>query len=292
MGRPLKVKKLNPDADPSGAVDYGYPNNGQTNNDYNNSEPGVTGGYTADIRVTANFNLPAAGTCNAVTTSNAVSGTGTIFSYNGMVSGATVYANGINIGVINAIANNTSFTLTANSAANVTNATITFDTGPVNSYILRQKGKKKFMVVGEYNVQDEGIAAGAKYFIKTPDTTDWSQFGAGPDAGAGKIFTSTANGTNVTVQSGVVGIVDVCTLVDGTPSAGEMSIEVYNDGTTTHALTLTNHWVRDFDNNVTPEDGTNTKYVATIFNDNGDTVPDPAANLDQVWTIVGIENWC
>jgi hypothetical protein len=62
-----------------------------------------------------------------------------------------------------------------------------------------------------------------------------------------------------------------------------MSLEVYNDGSTTYAMELQNHWVRDFDNaNIE----TGTQYVATIFNSNG-TV-DPATG----YTIVGIENFC
>lgn len=286
MGRPLKVRKANAAADPSGLVDYGFPNDQTTNNDWDDNEPGVTGGYDGAIRVTANLNLPGAGTLTANTASATVTGTGTVFDYNGMSAGATVYADGVNIGTINTVANATSFTLTANSAANVTGATFTFDTGAKNAWILRQKGKRKYMCALDLTIQDEGIAEGGKYFIHyNPVNSDWAFFGAGPDAAYGKVFTSTANGVGVTTD-GAVKPVEVCTLVDGTPNVGEVQIEVYNNGTTTNALSLTNHWVRDFDNDVTPEDGTNTKFVATIFNDSGNV--DPATN----YTIVGIENWC
>ena len=127
------------------------------------------------------------------------------------------------------------------------------------------------------------IANGGMYIITSVSDTDWQALGAGPDAGYGKVFTASANGVGLTTN-GVCKPVAVCTLSDDTtPPAGEMYLEVNNDGTTTRALELQNHWVRDFDNaNIE----TGTHYVATIFNDGG--------NVDAAtgYTIVGIENYC
>lgn len=283
MGRPLKTYKYNDPVD----VDLGFPNDGSTDNGYDTNNPGVTGGYDGYIRVTANVNLPGAGTITAATNSTAVVGVGTQFDYSGLNTGSPIYVNGVEIGTVDSIANATHLTLDANSASNVSAGAFTFDTTEVNGYILRQKGKRKFMVALSSTIQDEGIAAGGKYFINYAGDTDWNALGAGPDAGYGKIFTASSDGAGLST-GGAVNIVDVCTLVDGSPNAGEMVLEVYNDGNTTNACSITNHWVRDFENNAEPLDdnAVNTKYIATIFNNNGDV--DPATN----YTIVAVENWC
>lgn len=285
MGRPIKTKKYQ---DAVGYVDYGFPNDGTTDNDYSSNQPGVVGGIrdnSEDIEVKMNMNLPGAGTISAATNSATVTGVGTQFTYSGMKTGsaAYLYADGVLLGAIDSIANATSLTLSANSAANVSGATFTYDTGSQNGMLYRQKSKKKFMTVMNTSVQDEGIAAGGMYIITSVSDTDWQALGAGPDAAYGKVFTATANGVGLSTN-GVVQPVAICTLVDdATPAPGEMRIAVYNDGSTTNAMELTNHWVRDFDNaNIE----TGTHYVATIFNDGGNV--DPATG----YTIVGIENFC
>lgn len=287
MGRPLKTRKYQQDTGTT--VDYGVPNNGNTNNGYDTDNPGIIGGFNGPIRVTTNINLPGAGTVTGNTASAVLTGTGTVFDYNGLQNGSIIYANGVEIGTVSSISNATSLTMTANSTANVSGVTYTFDTGVRDGYIFRQKGKKKFMVIQDVTVQDEGIAAGGTYWINDPQGTDWSQFGAGPDAGYGKVFTSTASGPNVSLEDGTVKPVGICTLVDSnSPAAGEMSMAVYNDGDTTYACSIKNTHVRDFDNNVAPLDNNpdNTQFIATIFNDNG--------NVDSAtgFTIVGVENWC
>ena len=286
MGRPIKTKKYQEDL--GAYVDYGFPNDGTTDNGYDDNQPGVVGGIrtnSEDIQVKMNMNLPGAGTITATTGSATVTGVGTMFNYNGMRSAADafLYVNGVALGAIQSIANATSLTLTANSAVAVSGATYTFDTGVASGSIFRQKSKKKFMVVENNSIQDEGIANGGMYIITSVSDTDWQALGAGPDAGYGKVFTASANGVGLTTN-GVCKPVAVCTLSDDTtPPAGEMYLEVNNDGTTTRALELQNHWVRDFDNaNIE----TGTHYVATIFNDGG--------NVDAAtgYTIVGIENYC
>jgi hypothetical protein len=277
MGRPLKTRKYQADTDT--VVDNGFPNDGTTDNGWSDNDPGIVGGYDGPIRVTMNINIPGAGTVAANTASATVTGTGTQFAYNGLAAGSVVYANGVEIGTVDAVANATSFTLTANSAANVSGATYTFDTGARNGYILRQKGKRKFMAVLDTTVEDEGIASGGQYMITSASNTDWNALGAGVGAGYGKVFTANANGVGL-ATNGTVAPVAVCTLVqDGAPAAGELSMEVYNDGDTYYATAITNHWVSS------DEDDT-TKYVATIFNDSG--------NVDEAtgYTIVGVENWC
>jgi hypothetical protein len=286
MGRPLKTRKYQ--ADTNTTVDQGFPNNGSTNNGYSNNQPGIVGGFNGAIRVTMNINIPGSGTVTGNTASAVLTGTGTQFAYNGIRNGSNVYANGVLIGAVSSIANATSITMTANSTANVSGATYSFDTGPMDGYILRQKGKSKYMVVSDSQIQDEGIAVGGQYFINGANDTNWNALGAGPDAAYGKVFTATASGVGLTT-TGTAYPVGICTLVDSaTPAAGEMSMEVYNDGDTTYAYVIKNTRVRDFDNNNTPIDNNanNTTFIATIMNDGGNV--DPATG----YTIVGVENWC
>ena len=287
MGRPLKTRKYQEDTNTT--VDQGFPNNGSTNNGWDTNEPGVTGGYDGAIKVSMNMNVPGAGTITAATNSTTVTGVGTQFDYNGITDGdAILYVNGVALGTVQTVNSATGITLTANAAANVSGASYTFDTGVQNGYILRQKGKKKFLVIRNTTIQDEGIAAGGIYMITDANDTDWAALGAGPDAAYGKVFTASTSGIGLSTN-GSVHPVATCILVDNTsPAAGEMYMEVYNDGDTTYAEQLTNRWVRDYDNNIAPIDdnANNTKYIATILNSNGNV--DPATG----YTIVGIENWC
>lgn len=286
MGRPLKTRKYQ--ADTNTTVDQGFPNNGNTNNGYSTNEPGITGGFDGVIRVQMNINIPGSGTVTGNTASAVLTGTGTQFQYNGIASGSVIYADGVSIGIVDSVANATSLTMTANATSNVSGATYTFDSGPDDGYILRQKGKSKYMVVLQRQIQDEGIAVGGQYFINSASDTDWNALGAGPDAAYGKVFTAKASGVSLTTD-GTAYPVGICTLVDSaTPAAGEMSMEVYNDGDTTYAYVIKNTRVRDFDNNDSPIDNNanNTTFIASIFNDSGNV--DPATG----YTIVGVENWC
>lgn len=277
MGRPLKTRKYQEDTDT--VVDSGFPNDGSTDNAYSQNQPGIVGGYNGPIRVTVNMNIPGAGTVTGNTASATLTGTGTQFDFNGLQSGSIIYVNGVELGTVGTVDSATAVTLTGNAAANVTGSAYSFDTGANDGYILRQKGKKKFLVAKNTTVQDEGIAAGGMYFIETVGNTDWAALGAGADAGYGKIFTASASGVGLST-TGTVLPVAVCTLVDSSdPAAGEFYMEVYDDGNTNLATSITNHWVRS-DANV------DTKYVASIFNDGGNV--DPATG----YTIVGVENWC
>ena len=140
MGRPLKTRKYQQDTGVT--VDYGFPNDGTTSNDWNDNNPGITGGYDGAIRVTANFLMNGQGTISAASNDATVTGTGTDFQYCGIEVGSLIYVNGTLLGEVDSITNGTSLELTGNAAATVTGSTWTFTRGPRNAYILRQKGKK------------------------------------------------------------------------------------------------------------------------------------------------------
>lgn len=277
MGRPLKVQKYQQDTNTN--VDYGFPNDGQTDNGYSDNQPGVTGGWDGYIRCSVNLTLPGAGTIVAATNSTTVTGTGTQFNQAGIGGGAQIIVNGVVLGTVDTVDSATQITLNANSAAAVSGAAYSFNNGVQNGYILRQKGKSKYLVALANTIEDEGITQGGTYFISSASNTDWAALGAGTTAGYGQVFTATASGVGLTTN-GQVAPAAVCQMVaNGNPDPGEFYVEVYNDGDTYYASTLTNHWVES------SEDDT-TKYVASIFNDSGNV--DPATG----YTIVGIENWC
>jgi hypothetical protein len=286
MGRPLKTRKYNAAAGVT--VDYGFPTDGAPTNDFDDSAPGVVGGWpeTSDqVEITSVFlQQVGAGTITANTASAVVTGVGTDFSQAGGIGGATIYNSlGVELGVIDSVANTTSLTLTANCTANITAVSFTFAEED-NGYIIRQKGKKKFLVARKQTIQDEGIALGGTYMIVNTSDTDWAALGAGTNASNGKIFTATASGVGLTT-GGQVYPVGICVLVDGGGTLGlnEMRIEIDNDGTTTNIMSLTNRWARDFDNS---NNATGTKYLVSTYNDNGDV--DEASG----YTIVSIDNWC
>jgi hypothetical protein len=276
MGRPLKTRKYQQDTGTT--VDYGFPNDGTTDNDYSNNQPGIVGGYDSPTRVTATFSMNGQGTIDADSTSTTITGNGTDFQYCGIEAGSLIYVGDTLLGEVASITDGTELELGDNAAVDVTAGTWTFTRGPRNAYILRQKGKKKFMIVDANDLQDEGIAKNNTYFITNASDTDWVALGAGPDAAYGKIFTATADGVGL-ATNGTVAPVMVATLVQATPEGNEFSMEVYNDGDTYQATAITNHWVSS------DEDDTS-KYIATIFNSNGDV--DPATG----YTIVAVENWC
>lgn len=121
-------------------------------------------------------------------------------------------------------------------------------TGAGSGRILRQKGAHKFLVAKAADIQDEDIIAGNTYMINDPSGTNWAQFGAGPNAAQGDIFTATINGSAAVVDNGTVWDVGVCVLSNtGTPTAGNMSVEYsLGDSAAVYASYITNKWVRDW----------------------------------------------
>jgi hypothetical protein len=295
MGRPLKIRKQN---DNGTHIDEGFPNDGTTSNGYDGDNPGVVGGtqggtstYSKQIAANGRILVKAVGTITTDTTDQVI-GTDTVFDVYSLSSGnSEVYvddgAGGYTlVGVVDSV--DDAETITLQDPANVEVTDAAFYVATVNnSGLLRQKGAKKFLIVSYISIQDEGIAPGQAYMISDLQDTDWAALGAPQNATEGVVFTATASGSGLTTD-GVVYPVGVCTLTDSSDPAGpnQVSVAVYNDGDTTYATKITNHWVRDFDNTVTPEDGTNTKFVATFFNDGG--------NVDTAtgYTLVGINNWC
>jgi hypothetical protein len=103
--------------------------------------------------------------------------------------------------------------------------------------IIAQKGAHKFQVSDETVIQDEDIVAGQEYRISSVSGTNWSQFGAGPNANTNDVFTAAINGSAAVVDNGTVQNVAVCSLVNlVTPTAANtMSIfctaATFDDGT-------------------------------------------------------------
>jgi len=119
--------------------------------------------------------------------------------------------------------------------------------GSTTGVILRQKGSHKFLVMSSgTTVQDEGILAGASYYIATTGSTDWTLFGAPAGYGVGTIFTATAAGSNS--GNGTAYLVGQCVLKNqATPSVGNMNIVItVGDSTGTRVSKLTNKFVQDF----------------------------------------------
>lgn len=178
-------------------------------------------------------------------------------------------------------------TLDAAATATVTNSAWTAST-PDNGYILRQKGKKKFLVARNQTINDEFIAAGGTYYIQTVSNTNWQALGAGPDAAVGKIFTATVSGAGL-ATNGVVYAVGVCTLTEAAQAdltRNQMSVSLDKaSGTDTYASAVTNHFVLDFTDNGSDEN-TGAKYIASY--DGKTDTPDAATGL----TTVDLEYWC
>jgi len=128
--------------------------------------------------------------------------------------------------------------------------------------------------------------------IGSVGNTDWAALGADPTAGLYDIFTATKDGTGLTTN-GYVYPVATCLLVNlNSPTQpNTMSVAIFDDGDTYYARRLKNKFSTNF---ATPFANCNPgiTYSATFFNDSGNTIPDPAAANDRVYTLVGTENWC
>jgi hypothetical protein len=178
-------------------------------------------------------------------------------------------------------------TLDDPATATVSNSAWTSAT-PDNGHIIRQKGKRKFLVARDYNVQDEFIAQGGAYMITTVSETDWQALGAGPDATNGKIFTASTSIPSLSTN-GVAYALSVCTLVDKARASllrNEMSINLNKaSGPDVKASSITDHFAVDFTDNGTDENA-GTKYIATF--DGASDTEDPATGLISV----AVENYC
>lgn len=154
-------------------------------------------------------------------------------------------------------------------------------TGSGSGRLLRQKGAHKFLVAKATDIQDEDIVAGNTYMINDPSGTNWTQFGAGPNAASGDIFTAKINGSAAAVDNGTVWDVGQCVLANtGSPSAGYMSIEFsVGDSSAVYASYISNKWIRDwngmtYDSYSPSNTGTNVTsgenfYPVNFFTDEG-----------------------
>lgn len=118
-------------------------------------------------------------------------------------------------------------------------------TGAGNGRLIRQKGSHKFLVAYVASAtNDEDFIVGQAYSVASVGTTDWAAVGAGTNVAVGDIFTATAAGAG----NGTAYPVGVCVLAnDGTPSAGDMSIEYsVGDSAAVYASYISNKWIRDW----------------------------------------------
>ena len=296
MARALKIRKYND----GNVVDDGFPNNGSTNNGYSDTQPGIVGGINEDsdqIRCDAAILVKGLGTITATTSSSTVEGTGTHFTTDSFTSSCQLWVSDgaggyTSLGFILSTTNDGELELGDPSAINVTNSAWYY-TATSNSSIVRQKGSRRFLVAGTNNtIQDESIAAGQAYMIATVGNTDWAALGADPTAAQYDIFTASKDGTGLTTN-GEVYPVATCLLVDlNSPTEpNTMSVAIFDDGDTYYARRLKNKFSTNF---ATPYANANpgVTFSATFFNDSGNTIPDPSAPGDLVYTLVGTENWC
>jgi hypothetical protein len=142
-----------------------------------------------------------------------------------------------------------------------------------NGYIIRQKGKSKFLVGSVTSIQDEDIAANASYVITSLSNTDWTALGASSVPAAGEIFTATKSGAGLTTN-GVVNLVGVCTLVNvanASLTSNTMTVEcTHANAAQFKSKTLSNHHVTNF---------SDVKYIADFVTANASTTPYPTVTV-------------
>lgn len=302
MGRALKIRKYNNDAINGDQVDYGFPNNGSTNNGYNDSQPGIVGGINEDsnmIRCQACIIVKGLGTITATTGSDTVTGTGTHFTTDGFSANSQVWVSDgaggyTSVGNYDSTTNDGEIVLDANASIDVTDGAWYYTVVTNDASIVRQKGSRTFLVVANNNnIQDESIAAGQAYMIGDAGNTNWAALGADINATYGDVFTASKDGTGL-ATNGYVWAVAKCVLVDDSnPDApNTMSVAIFDDGDTYYASRLKNRFSIDFETPFGTTCNEGVTYSATFFNDNGNTIPDPSAPNDLVYTLAGTENWC
>ena len=296
MGNALKIRKYQDGQ----VIDDGFPNNGSTDNGYSDTQPGIVGGVNEDsdmIRCDAAILVKGLGTITADTGSSTIEGTGTHFSTDSLTGSSQIWVSDgaggyTSLGIYSSTTNDTELELGDPSAINVTNSAWYY-TATSNSSIVRQKGSRKFLVAGTSNtIQDESIATGQAYMIADVSNTDWQALGADATAAQYDIFTALKDGTGL-ATNGTVYPVATCLLVDlNSPTEpNTMSVGIFDDGSTYYASRLKNKFST---NCATPYSNCNpgVTFSATFFNDNGNTLPNPSATGDLVYTLVGTENWC
>lgn len=246
----LKVRKLNA----STPVDSGFDNPEGASNTY-----GVVGGLTSltDQQIVARVAIGRNGTgrVTSATTSNALSGTSTAFDTQLAVGSVITTIDGTLVGYVGSITDADSVVLAANAAVAVSGGSFVYADSD-DGFILRQKGKRKFLVAKGTAINDESMVVGETYRIAAAGNTDWAACGAGPDASAGKIFTATAAGSG----TGTVHLIGQCKTANAADAdllPNTMSITATKTSGTSRLDSLTSHHAIDFtDNGTDQNDGT------------------------------------
>ena len=184
---------------------------------------------------------------------------GTTFSVSATVGGAALE---LSDDTVVTTATVDAATLTAPSSVDLTNSSIVYSTNQAGS-IIRQKGKRKYLVAENVALVDEVMISGSTYRIVSTGDTDWQSVGAGADATSGKIFVATGAGAGTgTVNR--VGVCQTANLANAALTANRMNLV----GTTAAPATvlldsLTNYFGTDFTDNGTDENA-GTKYVVSF----------------------------
>lgn len=298
MGNALKIRKYQAGQ----VVDQGFPNNNSTDNGYNSDNPGIVGGIYEDsdmIQCHASILVKGNGTISASTASTTIEGTGTNFNTDSLNGGDTQLwvSDGqggyTSVGVYASTTDALNLELGDPANIDVTDSAWYYTLVTNGASIVRQKGSRTFLVAATNNaIQDESIAAGQAYMINSVSNTNWQALGADATAGQYDIFTASKSGHGL-ATNGTCWPVGTCLLVDDSnpTDPNTMSVRIYDDGDTYYASRLKNKFSTNFQ---TPYDNCNegVTYSATFFNDGGNTLPNPAAPGDLVYTEAGTENWC
>lgn len=270
MGRALKIAKAVGSWPTTSSVDTGFNNPDGTTDATPASTPsyGVVGGVTSltgdQVLTRVAIGIAGIGTITVSTASADITGIGTDLVNTFSDGTAVSTSDGTVLGYITDIANaNATFaTFSANSLADATSSEYVYADNAAG-YIIRQKGKRKYLVGDATTVNDEDMVAGRAYRIVSVGNTDWNSVGAGADAAAGKIFIATAAGAG----TGTVNLVGTCrtaNLANADLTVNTMNLVGTTDAPATVRLdSLTNYFATDFTDNGTDENA-GTKYVVTF----------------------------
>lgn len=139
-----------------GLVDSGFQNPDSTQQSGGTSTNpgasyGVVGGNTSifgsQVLCRVAIGVNGTGTLTASSTSNAVTGSGTLFVAELAVGSVLTTADNVLLGYVDSISSNTAIVLTANAEANASGNSFVYATNEPG-YIIRQKGKQKYLVQG------------------------------------------------------------------------------------------------------------------------------------------------
>jgi hypothetical protein len=150
-----------------------------------------------------------------------------------------------------------------------------------DGYIIRQKGSHKYLVGG--TTARTALVSGRAYRVTVVGDTNWAAYGAGSDVAVGDVFTATAALANT--GTGRVNAVGQCVLTsDLSPTAGNMSISYFSDGSSEIAISkLTNKFLQNFAGGATGGNADtgdvwaatdtvdNVAFAANFFSDEGTT---------------------